>query len=43
MNKNKFSAPNLHYEGFTEDIISNVKVHGILYNWSFVGKLFYRF
>ena len=43
MNKNKFSAPNLHYEGFTEDIISNVKVHGILYDWSFVGKLFYRF
>ena len=43
MNKNKFSAPNLHYEGFTEDIISDVKVHGILYNWSFVGKLFYRF
>ena len=43
MNKNKFSAPNLHYEGLTEDVISDVKVHGFLYNWSLVGKLFYRF
>ena len=43
MNKNKFSAPNLQYEGLTEDVISNVRVHGILYNWGLVGKLFYRF
>ena len=43
MNKNKFSAPNLQYEGLTEDVISDVKVHGFLYNWSLVGKLFYRF
>ena len=43
MNKNKFSAPNFHYEGLSEDVISDVKVHGILYNWSLIGKLFYRF
>lgn len=43
MNKNKFSAPNFQYEGLTEDVISDVKVHGLLYNWSLIGKLFYRF
>ena len=43
MNKNKFSAPNFHFEGLSEDVISDVKVHGILYNWALIGKVFYRF
>ena len=43
MNKNKFAAPNLQIEGFDDDIISDVNVYGILYNWTLTAKLFYRF
>lgn len=43
MNKNKFATPNLQAEGFNDDIFSDVKLHGILYNWTLTAKLFYRF
>ena len=43
VNKGKFDAPNIHIEGYDGDVITDMKIYGILYNWTLSGKLFYRF
>ncbi|MBO7460777.1 MAG: DUF4421 family protein [Bacteroidales bacterium] len=43
VNKGKFDAPNIHIEGYDGDVITDLQIYGILYNWTLSGKLFYRF
>ena len=39
----KFDAPNIYIEDIDTDVISDVNIYGILYNWTLSAKLFYRF
>ena len=43
VNKSNFDAQNIHIEGYDDDVITDMKIYGILYNWTISGKLFYRF
>ena len=43
VNKGKFDAPNIIIEGYDGKVLDDVKVHGVLFNWSLAAKLFYRF
>ena len=41
--KGKFDAPNIYIEDIDSNIISDVSIYGILFNWTLSAKLYYRF
>ena len=43
VNKGKFDAPDIVIPGYDGKILDDVQVHGALFNWSLIAKLFYRF
>ena len=43
VNKDKFDAPNIIIPGYNGTVIDDVRLHGTLFNWELVAKLFYRF
>lgn len=43
VNQGKFDAPDIIIEGYDGKVFDDVQLHGVLFNWALVAKLFYRF
>jgi len=43
INSGKFDAPAIQIEGYDGDVIQDLRIHGVLYNWTLTAKVVYRF